>query len=218
MMNNLVHGIVAGAYSKPGFLKFMTFSIGLLALLTIIVVQGCSLSIAANGTLPDSEKTIYVERFVNNTRVPGVDDQMTLAIKQEISSRGRLVVVSDKSDADLILTGTILYYGTAAKTTNAIAEPLDYVDTLTITAKLLDGKTKKVVWSTPGIASRGGSIPVISQAIIPTTPAMLQQNLRGQDLAKMPDMQVAATQQAVGKQRMMQSLASELYTDMAWGI
>jgi hypothetical protein len=34
----------------------------------------------------------------------------------------------------------------------------------------------------------------------------------------MSDMQVAATQEAVAKGNMMQQIASELYTDMSWGL
>jgi hypothetical protein len=185
--------------------------------LGVSTMQGCSLSFAANGTLPDSAKTIYVEPFANTTRVPGVNDQITIYIKQEISSRGRLIVVSDPASADLILTGSVLYYGTYARTSNSIAEPLDYADTITITAKLRERTAHKVIWSTDGLSGRL-NVPVVSQAIVPTTPQFLRQNLRGPDLANMPDLQVAATQQSVTKQQLMSQVASELYTDMAWGL
>jgi hypothetical protein len=186
-------------------------------LLLAVTLQGCSLRFAANGTLPDSAKTVCVDRFTNNTRVPGVNDQFMLSLKQEISSRDRLVVVDDQTDADLILSGSVLYYGTSTKTSNSVAEPLDYADTLTVAASLVDRKTGKVIWSTNGISSKA-MVPVVSQAIIPTTPQFLRQNLRGEDLANMPDIQVAASQQATTKTQLMSQEASELYTDMAWGL
>jgi hypothetical protein len=186
-------------------------------LLLAVTLQGCSLRFAANGTLPDSAKTVCVDRFTNNTRVPGVNDQFMLSLKQEISSRDRLVVVDDQTDADLILSGSVLYYGTSTKTSNSVAEPLDYADTLTVAASLVDRKTGKVIWSTNGISSNA-MVPVVSQAIIPTTPQFLRQNLRGEDLANMPDIQVAASQQATTKTQLMSQEASELYTDMAWGL
>jgi len=37
-------------------------------------------------------------------------------------------------------------------------------------------------------------------------------------VANLPDIQVAATQQASGKQQLMRQEASDIYTDMAWGI
>jgi Lipopolysaccharide-assembly len=186
-------------------------------LLTICAISGCSIRFAANGTLPSSAKTVCVDRFENHTRVPGVNDQFTLALKEQISQRDRLVVVDDKDDADLILRGAVIYYGTYGKTSNSVAEPLDYADTLSVSAELVDRKSGKMLWSTRGISS-SVMVPVVTQAIIPTTPEFLHQNLRGQDLLNMPDIQVAATQQATGQNQLMTQEASELYTDMAWGI
>jgi hypothetical protein len=59
---------------------------------------------------------------------------------------------------------------------------------------------------------------VVAQAIVPTTPQFLKQNLRGPDILKMTDMQVAATQETVAKGQMMQQIASEVYADMSWGL
>jgi hypothetical protein len=131
-------------------------------------------------------------------------------LKQEISSRARLVVVDDQADADLILSGTVLYYGTYAKTSNSVSEPLDYADTLSVAATLVDRTSGKVLWKTRGTTS-STTVPVVSQAIIPTTPQFLQQNLRGKDLLNMPDIQVAATQQSTAKGNLMSAEASELY-------
>ena len=189
----------------------------LCALSAIIALPGCSIRFAANGTLPASAKTVCVERFENDTRVPGVNDQFILALKEQISQRDRLVVVDDRDDADLILSGAVIYYGTYGKTSDSVAEPLDYADTLSVSAQLIDRKSGKTLWSTHGISSTV-TVPVVSQAIIPTTPEFLHQNLRGQDLLNMPDIQVASTQQATGQNQLMTHEASELYTDMAWGL
>jgi hypothetical protein len=189
----------------------------LIAVLLAIAMPSCSVRFAANGTLPDSAKTIYVERFANNTRVPGVNDQFMVYLKQEVSSRDRLLLADRSDEADLILRGTVLYYGTEVKTVNSISEPLDYGDTLSVSAQLIDRKSNKVIWSTRAISS-STMVPVVGQAIIPTTPQFLRQNLRGADLANMPDMQVAASEQSSAKQQLMAQAASELYTDMAWGL
>jgi len=189
----------------------------LAALLFSTVVPGCSMRFAANGTLPGSAKTIYVEPFVNGTRVPGVNDEFTLHLKQEITSRDRLAIVDAPANADLILSGKVLYFGTRASTTSAISEPLAYTDVLSVSAELVDNKTGSVLWSTRAI-SDNVSVPVISPAIIPTTPQFLQQNMRGKDVVRLPDIQVAATQQATDKQQLMVQEARDIYTDMAWGL
>jgi hypothetical protein len=192
--------------------------LGLLSvLLMLAAVQACSIHFAANGDLPDTAKTIYVARFENRTRVPGINEQFTIVLKQQISHYARLVVVDDKNDADLTLSGAVLYYGTAVKTTNAVAEPFAYGDMLSVSAQLIDHTTGKILWSTPAVMS-SATAPVVTQAIVPTTPQFLQQNLRGSDLVNMPDIQVAATQQATAQDRLMVETANELYTDMAWGL
>lgn len=189
----------------------------IVGLLASCAMPGCSIQFAANGTLPSSSKTVCVDRFENHTRVPGVNDQFTQTLKEQISQRDRLVVVDEKDDADLILSGAVIYYGTYGKTSNSVAEPLDYADTLSVSAQLADRKSGKILWSTHGISS-SVTVPVVTQAIIPTTPGFLRQNLRGQDLLNMPDIQVAATQQTTGQSQLMTQEASELYTDMAWGL
>jgi len=53
--------------------------------------------------------------------------------------------------------------------------------------------------------------------VVPTLPTFVQGNLRGSDIAKMQDMQVATTQGAQGQDTMMQNVAKNLYASMAEG-
>ena len=181
-------------------------------------IDGCALHFADNGSaLPSSAKTIYVARFENLTYVSGLNDQFMRYMKDAISSRGRLVVVDDPGQADLLLSGKILYAGAAPASLSGVSEPLSYGNTIMAAATLTDRRTNAVVWSTKGISS-SSQASVVAQAIVPTTPQFLKQNLRGPDILNMTDMQVAATQETAGKDQMMRSLASELYADMAWGL
>jgi hypothetical protein len=188
-------------------------------LLGATVLAACaSQHFADNGNaFPSTAKTIYVELFYNQTRVPGINDEFMPYLKDAIASRGRLEVVDDPNDADLVLSGKILFSTEAPVGLNGVYEPLSYGYMLMVAATLKDRRTNKVIWSTTGI-SESSQAPVVAQAVIPTMPQFLKQNLRGQDLLNMTDMQVAATQQAVTKTQLMQQLASELYADMAWGL
>ena len=197
--------------------RFVFGSSLLLALFATISIQSCSFRFAANGTLPDSAKTIYIDKFANATRVPGVNDKYMIALKQEISSHHRLIIIDDRSGADLVLSGRVLYFGMSSRTSNSVAEPLDYADTMSVEAKLVSNDSGKILWSSNSISS-STTAPIVSQAIIATTPQFLRQNLRGGDLVNMPDLQVAATQQATARQQLMTQAASELYTDMVWGL
>ena len=76
--------------------------------LASVAIEGCALHFADNGSaLPSSAKTIYVETFENLTYVSGVNNQFMRYMKDTISQRGRLVVVDDPTQADLLLSGRI---------------------------------------------------------------------------------------------------------------
>lgn len=183
-----------------------------------VVINGCGLHFADNGSaLPSSAKTIYVAQFENLTYVSGANDQFMRYMKDAISSRGRLTVVDNPADADLLLSGKIIYTIAQPSSLSGISEPLSYGNTMMVAATLTDRRTNVVLWSTHGIAA-SSQASVVAQAIVPTTPQFLKQNLRGPDILNMTDMQVAATQEAVAKGSMMQQLASELYADMSWGL
>ena len=186
--------------------------------LAVLVAGGCSLHFADNGSaLPASAKTIYVERFENVTYVPGINDQFARYLKDSISSHGRLTVVDNPQEADLVLSGKIVYAGTAPGSLNGVSEPLSYGNTFMVAATLTDRKTNAVVWRTNAI-SAASQASIVAQAIVPTTPHFLNQGLRGPQILQMSDMQVAASQQTASKDQMMREMASELYADMAWGL
>jgi hypothetical protein len=186
--------------------------------LATVAINGCAMHFADNGSaLPSSAKTIYVAPFENLTYVSGVNDQFMRYMKDAISSRGRLVVVDDPGQADLLLGGKILYAGAAPASLSGVSEPLSYGNTMIVAATLTDRRTNAVIWSTRSI-SGSSQASVVAQAIVPTTPQFLKQNLRGPDILKMTDMQVAATQETVAKGQMMQQIASEVYADMSWGL
>jgi hypothetical protein len=190
-----------------------------LAALGAVLISACASQRFADngGSLPSSAKTIYVARFVNLTHVPGINDEFMPELKDAISSRGRLTVVDDPSDADLLLSGTILFTAESPAALSGVYEPLSYGNSIVVSAALKDRRTGKVIWRTSGI-SGSAQAPAVAQAVVPTAPQFLKQNLRGRDLVRMTDMQVGATQETVARSQMMQQVASELYADMAWGL
>ncbi len=204
---------------KPAVSLFLRMLGPALFALASVASVGCSsLHFADNGmSFPSSAKTIYVALFTNLTHVPGANDEFMSYMKDAISSRGRLTVVDDPSDADLLLSGTILYTGESPAGLSGVYEPLSYGNVILVAATLKDRRTEKVIWKSGGV-SGSTQAPVVAQAVVPTTPQFLKQNLRGQDLLRMTDMQVGATQEAVGRTQMLQQVASELYADMAWGL
>src|SRR5208283_3103125 len=166
--------------------------IGLLALLA----GGCGYHFAASGSgLPPQAKTIYVATFGNHTRFTGVDSP---------------------DGADLVLSGEVLYNQAIPGATNPVAEPIVYEESLSANATLTDGHNHTIIWISHGLGA-AAEAPVVASAAITTSPYFLQQNLRSQDIAQLPDIQVAQTQNGVARTQMMQELAQDLYASMSEG-
>ena len=73
------------------------------------VFVGCGYSLVGTGSsaLPVGVKTVYVPTFINDTTVVGLEQRLTDAVIRELSARGRLKPVSDRSAADSELSGRL---------------------------------------------------------------------------------------------------------------
>lgn len=182
-----------------------------------IVASGCGYHFAASGSgLPTQAKTIYVQKFGNKTRQTGINDEFMRFVEDEIANRKRLELVDDPAQADLILTGDIIYDDSVPIAFNSAAEPTIYTETISANASLTDAHDHKVIWATRGVSS-SQSAPVVGQSVITTSPYFVQQNLRSRDISSMQDIQVAQTQEASSKQQAMETLAQNLYSSMSEG-
>ncbi len=182
-----------------------------------IGAAGCGYHFAAEGSgLPSDAKTIYVERFGNRTRVTGINDVFMRYLADEISNHKRLQIVDSRQNADLVLSGDITFDDSLPIAFNAAAEPTLYTGSISAQAALIDEHTRKVIWSSRDI-SASQNFPVVAGAAITTSPYFLQQNLRSQDIAQMPDIQVAQTQAATAQNQEMEFLAQNLYNSMSEG-
>lgn len=166
--------------------------------------------------LPAQAKTIYVQKFSNHTSFTGINDQFMRYLKDEIAQHDRLTLVDSPNNADLVLTGEMLYIEMIPGATNAVGEPIVYQDSFSANATLTDGHTRQVLWNSRGLGATA-QVPVVASSVLTTSPLFLQQNLRSQDIARLPDIQVAQTQRASGRDQIMQQLAQNLYASMSEG-
>jgi Lipopolysaccharide-assembly len=185
-------------------------------MLGAMCLAGCGYQFAAAGTgFPKNAKTIYVARFSNTSRFTGVNDKFMRYLKDEIADHKRLQLVDSPKQADLVLTGDILSVDTRPTGFNNAMEASLYQQDMVVQAQLRDRHTKQVLWS--NVMNSFDQFPTVSSTVITTSPTFLQQNLRSQDIASMPDLQVAQTQQAASTQQMMTDMARELYASMSEG-
>jgi len=190
--------------------------LGFLALL-VLALGGCGYHFGASGSnLPSGAETIYVARFTNHTRETGINDVFMRYLDDEIAMHRRLRLVDSPAEADLELTGEILAITPLPSSFNSVLEPTIYNRSMTVAAQLKDLRNNRVIWSASSLGNLQHE-PVVAQAVVPTLPTFVQGNLRGSDVAKMTDMQVASTQGALGQDTMMQNVAKNLYASMATG-
>ena len=192
--------------------------VSLLATLTLVIaLGGCGYHFGASGSnLPSGAETIYVARFTNRTRQTGLNDVFMRYLDDEIAMHRRLRLVDSPAEADLELTGEILAVTPLPSSFNSVLEPTIYNQSMTVAAQLKDLRNNRVIWSVSSLGNLQ-HIPVVAQAVVPTLPTFVQGNLRGSDVAKMTDIQVASTQGALGQDVMMQNVAKNLYASMAEG-
>ena len=191
---------------------------GLLAALALVMaLGGCGYHFGASGSnLPSGAETIYVARFTNRTRQTGLNDVFMRYLDDEIAMHRRLRLVDSPAEADLELSGEILAVTALPSSFNSVLEPTIYNQSMTVAAQLKDLRNNRVIWSASSLGNLQHD-PVVAQAVVPTLPTFVQGNLRGSDVAKMTDMQVASSQGALGQETMMQNVAKNLYASMAEG-
>jgi outer membrane lipopolysaccharide assembly protein LptE/RlpB len=183
----------------------------------VLALGGCGYHFGASGSnLPSGAQTIYVARFTNHTRQTGLNDVFMRYLNDEIALHRRLRLVDSATEADLELSGTILAITTLPSSFNSVLEPTIYNQSMTVSAQLKDLRNNRVIWSVSSMGNLQHN-PVVAQAVVPTVPTFVQGNLRGSDVAKLTDIQVASTQGALGQETMMQNVAKNLYASMAEG-
>lgn len=191
-------------------------SLWFVGMLSALLLAGCGYHFASSGAgLPQDAKTIYVSRFTNISRFTGVNDQFMRYLKDQIAEHKRLLVVDEPSQADLVLSGQILRVDTSPVGFNGVSEASIYQQFMVVRAELQDRHTNKVLWA--NVLSSIDQFPVVSSTVVTTSPQFLQQNLRSQDIANLPDIQVAQTQQAASSTLMMTKMAQNIYSAMSEG-
>lgn len=182
----------------------------------LLMLAGCGYHFASEGSgLPQDAKTIYVSRFSNSSRFTGVNDQFMRYLKDQIAEHKRLQLVDQPAQADLVLSGQILRVDTAPMGFNGVSETSIYQQYMVVRAELQNRHTDKVLWA--NVLSSINQFPTVASTVITTSPEFLQQNLRSQDIANMPNLQVAQTQQAASSSQMMTRMAQNIYSAMSEG-
>ena len=179
------------------------------ALLT--AVSGCGYQfVSESSLLPPDAKTVYVESFVNRSRVVGVDKELALALRGEIYRRGNLKMVDYSEQADVILTGVIRSIETTVASVNRNDEVLQYESALTLDVTLRRRQPNEILWRGQGL--RLTEIYAGSRAAVVTTSSEFRTGtLNASDVRRLTDIQLTEIEIRMVQDQLMERFAKELY-------
>jgi outer membrane lipopolysaccharide assembly protein LptE/RlpB len=117
--------------------------------MTTLLFTGCGYALVghSNNLLPPSVKTIEVPAFVNRTTRVELEQRVTQSVTDEFVSRGRLRLVTNPKDADVILRGSIDSFNIFPVGFNAQGRATQYQVAITANIELVDHHADdKVLW------------------------------------------------------------------------
>ena len=116
------------------------------AVVTMLVVTGCGYHVMrpARGGAGLEGKTLEVSIFANRSFRPNIEAILTDILVDELVKREGTRLV--ESGGDLVLSGTVLSYGTMAVSYTAADEVKEYRATAAAEVKLRRNDTGQVVW------------------------------------------------------------------------
>jgi outer membrane lipopolysaccharide assembly protein LptE/RlpB len=113
-----------------------------------LFLTGCGYALVGTGNSLDPKiRTIEVPAFVNKTTRVELEQRVTQAVADEFVSRGRLKLVTNPTDADAILKGSIDSFGINPIAFNPQGRATQYQLSITANIELVDHRNDdKVIW------------------------------------------------------------------------
>jgi hypothetical protein len=172
---------------------------------------GCGYQFGGGGSLiPKDAQTIYVEPFINRSREVGIDKELTTAMRAELYRKGRLRVVDQAEQADVILSGVVRTLDSQTLSINRFDEVLQMESHMVLDVNLRRREPNEILWRGPGItlsqvyaASRG--------AVVTTSSEFRTGTLDSADVRRMTDIQLTESQQSGAREQLMARFAQELH-------
>jgi outer membrane lipopolysaccharide assembly protein LptE/RlpB len=174
-------------------------------------LAGCGYQFGhGESVLPKDAQTIFVEPFVNRTRDVGLSQEFTTALRSELYRRGRLRLVDEAEQADVILSGVVRSLGSQTASVNRHDEVLQYESHLVLDVNLRRREPNEILWRGPGIRlteTYAGS----RAAVVTTSSEFRTGTLNAADVRQLTDIQLTETQRNQAREQLMARFAEGLY-------
>lgn len=122
--------------------------LGALSAVLALMTSGCGYALAGRVTsVPQHWKRIGLPMLVNQSVTPDLDQILTNAIRQELSSRGRFTVVHDTTGVDAVLTGTIMPIQTNLTGLTAARQAERYIVTVLANIEVRELPANSMYWA-----------------------------------------------------------------------
>lgn len=131
----------------PGVIKSKKLLVHLLFLLVLPCISSeCGYRLVGKGiSLPEQYWMMTVPIFENKTAQQDIEQTITLAVLDELSSLGELKIVSEEK-ANAILMGSITNYREQPQNISANQRAKSYRIFISANVSLIDSKTKSIYW------------------------------------------------------------------------
>lgn len=176
-----------------------------------VALFGCGYQLGGGGNLlPKDAETIFVEPFINRTREVGIAPELTTAVRSELYRRGRLRLVDQAEQADVILSGVVRSLDSQTSSVNRHNEALQYEARLVLDVHLRRREPNEILWRGPAI--RLSQVYAGSRAAVVTTSSEFRAGtLDASDVRRFTDIQLTETQKSQAREQLMARFAQDLH-------
>ena len=121
--------------------------------LGLFAVSACGYTLAGREVnVPPHIKRIGVPNFENQSTTPDLDRELSEAVRIELRSRGRFVVVEDTTGVDAVITGVLRPVDVnVLSLTDTTRQASKYSLTVNAAVEFKDLVDKKVIWTNPAV-------------------------------------------------------------------
>jgi hypothetical protein len=176
----------------------------------VVVLPACGYQFAGGGrTFDPGLRTIGVRALVNETREIGVEKRLAMAIEREFVIRGPFKV-ANAEEGDLQLTGTVRSAEDRPVAFNRDDEVLIYQTVLSLDLELRRRDSGALLWQVHGLRV-ADDYESVASVVVTTSSDFRSSTLNPEDLGGFTDIQLAETRRRENLERMIGTLARDVY-------